>query len=133
MSWKRLLFNGIDHWPASSQQSRYLDERDGLGNYVRLCKQPDHPMAYVARKEGRIKDFVWLQIDGEVAKWRATKFSNDNAVGNHAMISYDPDTALKSLSIQAEILVEGGINVRWIKFPGEWDEDSADFDLDLYF
>lgn len=131
MSWKRLLSNGIEHWPASNQLSRNLDKRINMKNYVRLCRQPNHPMAHKALIDGRINDFVWLQIDGVVANWQTTRFSSDNATRNYVNINDDPDTALGSFSPQAEILVEGGINVRWIKFPGEWSEETSYFDLEF--
>lgn len=120
MSWKRLLSAGVVHWPASNDLSRDLDERVNLGNYVRLCLQPEHPMAYRAQKDGRIRDVVWLQVDGAVARWSATKFSSDNATSSRAVVDGKLETALQSRSNQAEVLVEGGINPRWIKFPGEW-------------
>ena len=74
-------------------------------------------MAYIAIREGRIQDFVWLEIDDIVTNWRATLYSSENAVANRAIINNDPQTAFNSPSIQAEILVHGGLNVRYIKFP----------------
>ena len=117
LSWKRLIGKGIVHWPASSQDSRSLDARINLEDYIRLCKQPEHPMAYIAIREERIQDFVWLEIDDVVTNWRATLYSSDNAVANRAIINNDPQTAFNSPSIQAEILVHGGLNARYIKFP----------------
>ena len=74
-------------------------------------------MAYIAIREERIQDFVWLEIDDVVTNWRATLYSSDNAVANRAIINNDPQTAFNSPSIQAEILVHGGLNARYIKFP----------------
>ena len=117
LSWKRLVEKNINHWPASSENSRWLDSRSNLQDYIRLCKQPSHPMAHKAIQEGRIQDFVWLEIDDVVTNWRATLYSSDNAVAHRAIINNDPRTAFDSNSIQAEILVLGGLNQKWIKFP----------------
>lgn len=74
-------------------------------------------MAHKAIQEGRIQDFVWLEIDDVVTNWRATLYSSDNAVAHRAIINNDPRTAFDSNSIQAEVLVLGGLNQKWIKFP----------------
>lgn len=50
-------------------------------------------------------------------RWRATRYSSDNAVANRAVINDSQSTALDSEAIQAEVLVLGGLNVKWITFP----------------
>ncbi len=117
LSWKRLLEQGIPHYPGSSQDSRRLDARANLEDYVRLCLNKNHPMAERARYEGRIEEYAWLEIDEIVMRWRATLFSSDNAVANRAVVNGDPRTALESPSIQAEVLVYGSLNAKWIEFP----------------
>ena len=105
------------HWPASSEDSRKLDARLNLEDYIRLCTRREHPMATRALHEGRIKNYVWLEINDAVTRWTATLYSNDNAVAKRAIINNDSRTALESNSIQAEILVMGGLNAKWINFP----------------
>lgn len=117
VSWQRLVSRRIQHWPASSEDSRRYDERRNLQDYVRLCLRKEHPMAYIAVREGRIEKYVWLEISDEVMKWRATLFSDDNAVAHRANIDNNPRTALDSSSIQAEVLVHAGVNANWITFP----------------
>ena len=119
LSWRKLLDRKIPHHPASNELSRELDQKKGLGNYVRFCRKPEHPMAAQARFEGRVGKLVWLEICDSVANWRATKFSNRNAAASNATISSDPSTALGSDCVQAEILVEGALATRWILFPSE--------------
>ena len=119
LSWKRLLSRGILHHPASNTLSRELDDRHNLGDYVRLCVRREHPMAARAVIERRIIDFVWLEVDIAVIRWTATRFSNDNAASNRALVNTDPKTAMESPSNQAEVLVCGGLAVRWISFPSE--------------
>ena len=117
LSWKRLVGRNIVHWPASSEDSRRLDARLNLEDYIRLCRRREHPMATRALHEGRIQDYVWIEISDVVTQWTATLYSSDNAVAKRAIINNDPRTALESDSIQAEILVLSGLNARWITFP----------------
>lgn len=105
------------HWPASSEGSRKLDARSNLEDYIRLCTRREHPMATRALFEGRIKYYVWLEISDAVTQWTSTLYSSDNAVAKRAIINNDPDTALKSNSIQAEVLILSRLDARWITFP----------------
>lgn len=117
LSWWRLLGRQIDFIPASTRDSRNIDQRKGLQNYVRLCKSPNHPMAFRAKSEGRIKYFEWLEIDGSLINWRQTRFSDVNAVANDATVNNDKYTFLNSDDIQAEVLVHGSLKTNWITFP----------------
>lgn len=118
-SWYDLERRGVKHIPGSSPLSRQLDARKNLQDYVRLSLRPSHPMATVAINEGRIARLVWLTVDDAVLRWRSTLFSDCNAAANAAIINSDPETALNSTDIQAEILVKGSVAVRWITFPEE--------------
>lgn len=117
LSWDRLVRRGIPHWPASSDQSRMLDGRLNLQDYVRLCLARNHPMASLAVYEGRIAEYVWIEIDDVVIRWQSTLFSSENAVARRSIINSDPRTAFESPSIQAEVLVHGRIDQRWLRFP----------------
>lgn len=68
----------ISH-PGGGKLSRDLDMRYGLQDYVRLSFCREHPMQYVAIKDGRIQDPVILLINTEVAYLKDTLFSNMNA------------------------------------------------------
>jgi hypothetical protein len=115
LSWKQLVKRKIKHWPASSEQSRVCDARKNLDDYIRCCLNMEHPMAYVALREGRIQDYVWLEIDDIVMQWQATLYSSDNAVASWSIINNNPQTALDSNSIQAEVLIKKDLNPKWIK------------------
>lgn len=117
LSWKRLVQRNIVHCPASSEDSRRYDARLNLEDYVRLCTRREHPMAVRALLEGRIQDYVWLEINNVVTRWAATLYSSDNAVAKRSIINNNPRTALESDSVQAEVLVLGELNVKWITFP----------------
>ncbi len=89
-SWKESEDRGIKiARPGGNSLSRSLDSRYGLESYVRLCFCEDHPMLYVARNEGRIKDEVILKVNPLVACLKGTKFSNMNATSRSHSIGYD--------------------------------------------
>jgi hypothetical protein len=71
--------------PGGDQDSRNLDSRDGLGDYVRVSFTQQHPMMYVAIRDGRISSPVVLEIDPRVIYWTDTLFSDRNATKNGAM------------------------------------------------
>jgi hypothetical protein len=79
-SWWRANQLGIDvPMPGGIGFGRELDKLYGLENYVRICFTKNHPMLYVAKKEGRIKNPIILEIDISVAFLQETRFSNMNA------------------------------------------------------
>lgn len=84
--------------PGGDDQSRELDRRYGLQDFVRLSFCDDHPMAYRKQQEGA--DLVLLVIDVEVATFLETLFSDMNATDvrhNHG----DNLEALKRVDIDA--------------------------------
>jgi len=70
--------------PGGNQVSRDADAKNGMGKYVHLCFLPTHPMEYVARQDGRIKDSIFLQIHPSMLQFKGVKFtpgvSNKNGV-----------------------------------------------------
>lgn len=48
--------------PGGNQWSIDADRRSGMDAYVHLCFFSEHPMEWVARKEGRIGETVFLKI-----------------------------------------------------------------------
>ena len=119
MSWQQLIQQDIGHFPGSDKDSRRIDARKCLGNYVHLCLRPEHSMAELAVKQKRIESFVWLSIDCSVIRLETTQFSDQNATANAAIINDDPNTALSSKNPRAEVLVEGSIDINLISFPSE--------------
>lgn len=80
-SWYYCEQNGIDiPNPGGDFDSRRLDARHGLQDYVRLSFCDDHPMAYRKHKEGA--SLVLLYIDLEVAAFKDTQFTDRNAASN---------------------------------------------------
>ncbi len=65
--------------PGGGNLSRQLDSSRNLEDYVRVSFTTQHPMMYVAMKDGRISNPVILEIDPEVLFWKETLYSNMNA------------------------------------------------------
>ena len=52
--------------PGGNQWSLDADKLFGMDEYVHLCFFRDHPMAYVAKQEGRIEGIRYLRIDPSI-------------------------------------------------------------------
>lgn len=77
-SWKYSLDNNIlIPYPGGGEQSRILDERHELEDYVRLSFCDDHPMIWRLKCEGH--ELVLLKIKVDVAWSKNTLFSDINA------------------------------------------------------
>jgi hypothetical protein len=63
--------------PGGNDWSQDADELKGLDQYVHLCFRPNHPMEYVARKDGRIGDSVYLQIHPDILRAGEVMFTAD--------------------------------------------------------
>ena len=86
-SWHYCLINDIEiPVPGGDELSRSLDRRHNLQNYVRVCFTRNHPMMYIALKQGRISNPVILEIDTEVILWKKSKYSNKNETRNDVSI-----------------------------------------------
>jgi hypothetical protein len=133
-SWDYCNCNNISiKRPGGDELSRDLDMRYDLENYVRLSFQQDPPLIYTFTKKGIIKTPVSLIIDSSVIYWENTKFSDENANSNEALIGSDLkdfeeihfDKAMKSYNplkdsefkpfFQAEVLVKEHIPIKYIK------------------
>jgi hypothetical protein len=51
---------------GGNEWSQKADERVGLDAYVHLCLVGDHPMEFVARRDGRILKTRWIKVDPQV-------------------------------------------------------------------
>lgn len=124
---------------ASNETSRALDKNAGKEKYVCLCLRKDHPMEYICRTDGRIKDTVWLEISLDVLSIPGVLFCDRNGATAGATFSptpenfrwdilkmtkefrYVPAVEKESIKpyIQAEILVPDRIPPEYITFPKE--------------
>ena len=79
-SWQYLERNGIAiPKPGGNNLSRTLDERRELGNYVRLSFKKSTPMLYRAISDGRIGEYLILEINPDVMFFKKTLFADGNA------------------------------------------------------
>jgi len=115
LSWYQIHQRQIRNVPGSNQLSRQLDVNKGLHDYVRLCLHKDHPMLHVCLRDGRIRNYRWLEIDPYVWLWSANLYSDINAASHRAIVNSDPDTALQSGDIQAEVLIHRSLNPKYIR------------------
>lgn len=53
---------------GGNQLSHELDARRGIDSYVSLCFVPNHPMKYVAHRDGRLPDPHYLKISPYVLR-----------------------------------------------------------------
>lgn len=86
-SWYYCEQNNISiNRPGGDHSSRDLDRYKGYQDYVRLSFCQDHPMKYVAKKEGRISEPIVIEISIDVCCLSDTLFSDRNATANDARI-----------------------------------------------
>ncbi len=131
-SWYSCKIKGIEiPLPNSNNLSRDLDKEKNIHDYVRLTFNRNHPMLYVAKKKGRIKNPCFLEISTEVILFKETLFSNENAVANAAIIGGKLEdfrrikfnfaksgkwyNEKEKKFIQAEVLVKSHIPIKFIK------------------
>jgi hypothetical protein len=87
-SWYYCDLNRIEiPMPGGSLGSRQNDTFNGKKDFVRVAFNKEHPMLFIALRDGRISKPVWLDIDIEVAYFEHTEFSDKNAA---AFSSYTP-------------------------------------------
>ena len=73
---------------ASSPESRSVDSHYGLDSYVRLAFVNQHPMEYVARKEGRLTAPKFLSVKSEILNIEGVRVAAGVAYG-HGVPIYD--------------------------------------------
>ena len=124
--------------PGGSLDSRNLDKRDNLQNFVRVSFVREHRMMYVAMNDGRISSPVVLEIDPEVIYWQDSLYADRNATKNGALVGSSIDDfsqlhfnsfkAKKHFDLdadeqkfyQAEVLVKNHIPLQFIKNIGNF-------------
>lgn len=124
--------------PGGSLDSRNLDKRDNLQNFVRVSFVREHPLMYVAMNDGRISNPVVLEIDPEVIYWQDSLYADRNATKNGALVGSSIDDfsqlhfnsfkAKKHFDLdadeqkfyQAEVLVKNHIPLQFIKNIGNF-------------
>ena len=126
--------------PGGGSLSRQLDSGRNLEDYVRVSFTTQHPMMYVAMKDGRISNPVILEIDIDVIYWKDTIYSNLNAtkhtikpniggtISDFKQIHFKSVKSHKHFDLpeeeqpyfQAEVLVKNFIPLEYIKNIGNF-------------
>ena len=126
--------------PGGGSVSRQLDSGRNLEDYVRVSFTTQHPMMYVAMREGRISNPVLLEIDPEIIYWKGTCYSNMNAtihrikpnigdsLSDFKQIHFQSVKVYKHFDLpeeeqpyfQAEVLVKNFIPLEYIKNIGNF-------------
>ena len=75
-----LLNKSINVYYASSDSSRDIDMRAGLGEFVHLSFARNHPMMYNPHNSGRIRRPVIIEIDPTIALMPHALFTDMNAL-----------------------------------------------------
>lgn len=140
-SWMDCERKGIKiNKPGGSSVSRQLDSGRNLEDYVRVSFTTQHPMMYVAMKDGRISNPVILEIDLETIYWNETLYANLNAarytlkpnigptISDFKQIHFQSVKARKHFDLpeeeqpyfQAEVLVKNFIPLQYIKNIGNF-------------
>lgn len=118
------------HCYGANNLSHSLDISLGLDKFVHLSFVKDHPMYYIAKRDGRIVTPIWLEIDLSVLHVDNTIFSDEVANKNGAsrfgadklerMIDFDSlmypkDFSTKVKVRKAEIMVANNITLDSIR------------------
>ncbi len=118
---------------SSSKESRDLDSKMGLGNYVRLSFVKHHPMMYTSMTAYGLKPII-LEINPLISLMPKVYFSDRNVLKKGAQIGgsasdlnkvrfdivnsntayYDLNNVNLKMMYQAEVLVEGRIGLEMI-------------------
>ncbi len=126
--------------PGGGTLSRQLDSGRNLEDYVRVSFTTQHPMMYVAMKDGRISNPVILEIDLEVIYWNESLYANFNAatyktkpkigptISDFKQIHFQSVKARTHFDLpeeeqpyfQAEVLVKNFIPLEYIKNIGNF-------------
>lgn len=71
--------------PGGNEWSHQADERVGVDEFVHLAFIKNHPMLHVAKREGRIENALWVEIDASVLDMGGVMYTSD--VSNKAGVT----------------------------------------------
>lgn len=100
LSWRELQGRGLAPTvPGGNQWSHDADKLSGVDNYVHLSFNQNNPMLYIAQRDKRIVEHVWLQIDLSVIG-AGTRYTSD--VANKADVKIlDSSSAIAVIDFEA--------------------------------
>ena len=75
------------------------DQHSGMDTYVHLSFTMKGRMQYVAQKDGRITDIVWLRIDPTIIKLPGVRMTAEVS-NQQGVVPKDVDEALRELDLE---------------------------------
>lgn len=101
LSWSALVNKGVlPSAPGGNEWSHDADKRASVDDYVHLAFTQGHPMLYIAQKDGRIKNPIWLKICLDVLDFPGVRFTKE--VANKAGVALlDNDEAKEAIDLEA--------------------------------
>jgi hypothetical protein len=115
LSYSELVRRGIPiPKPGGNEWSRDADQIKGVDAYVHLCFTDDHPMEYLARRDGHIGDVRYLQIKPEVILEGGVMGSKKVANASDAVIK-PIEEALAEIDVESILLGKGNCQ-DWKKY-----------------
>lgn len=98
LSLAQLEANGVQVANYSSNEvSRSIDRGNSIDGFVRLCFMNQHPMQWMAQREGRLPNPVFLEISPEVLRFEGIRFADGVAYAHDTLIFNDIESAHNSM------------------------------------
>lgn len=91
-------------YPAGNTISQEVDADKGLNKYVHLCLHHKHPMEYIAKREGRVGNTVFLSVTLDVLDINGVFFTGEVA-NKSGVCLLEPENAYSELDL--EVLYDG--------------------------
>ncbi|GHC25355.1 hypothetical protein GCM10010082_17780 [Kushneria pakistanensis] len=86
-SLRELRQRGVTEFiPGGNEWSHDADRYKDVDQYIHLAFLDNHPMLYCIKREGRIKEPVWLQIDSSILFEENVFFTNKVSNANDAIL-----------------------------------------------
>jgi hypothetical protein len=100
--------------PGGDAASQATDKSKGMDRFVHLCLHQNHPMAYVAKRSGRLGDLIYLEIERSVLYEDGVRFvpgmANTTGIEDYALT----DAASQGMLVDVETL---NSRIPWNIFP----------------
>lgn len=101
LSWRELSRRGVTPpLPGGNDWSHDADKHIGVDDYVHLAFSKQHPMLFIAKREERIKDAIWLRISLSVLDIPGIRYTQvvSNQSGAELL---DSDQAKRTIDLAA--------------------------------
>lgn len=86
LSNRDIVSKGIKPHYSTSEESRMMDKRANLDDYVRVSFVRENPMMFLSKQAGRVNQPVIIQVDPHIMLRPEVYFSDRNALDHQAII-----------------------------------------------